>query len=84
VRTTHACGAGCRLTFGQDAQALANASATWSSASAMLPVLAATAFRQGSQLSAKKSTNPDLSWLTPVNPRETQNAYLRQANLRRP
>jgi hypothetical protein len=31
----------------------------------MLPVLAATARRQGSQLAAKNSA---LSWLTPVNP----------------
>jgi hypothetical protein len=30
-----------------------------------LPVLAATARRQGSQLAAKKAANSELPWLTP-------------------
>ena len=76
VRTTQARGAGCRLTLGQDAHARANASASWSSASVMLPLLAATARRQGSQLAAKNSANAALSWLTPVNPPVIGNAYL--------
>jgi len=60
---------------GQDAQARANASATWSSAKVRLPVLAATARRQGSQLAAKNSANSALPWLTSVNPPVTGNAY---------
>jgi hypothetical protein len=39
VRTTHAAGAGWRLTFRRSAQARANASATCSSSSSMSPVL---------------------------------------------
>lgn len=46
VRTTHAAGAGCRLSCGQEAQARAYASATRSSASARSPVPASTARRQ--------------------------------------
>jgi Domain of unknown function (DUF5655) len=42
----------------------------------MLPVLAATARRQGSQLAAKNSANSALCWLTPVNPLVPRNAYL--------
>jgi hypothetical protein len=42
----------------------------------MLPVLAATARRQGSQLAAKNSANSTLSWLTPINPSGAGNAYL--------
>ena len=42
----------------------------------MLPVLAATARRQGSQLAAKNSANSALPWLTPVNPSVTEIAYL--------
>jgi hypothetical protein len=47
----------------------------------MLPVLAATARRQGSQLAAKNSANSALSWLTPVNPPVTRNAYLGPARV---
>jgi hypothetical protein len=57
VRTTHARGAGWRRTFRHDNHALANASATWSSASCTLPVLAATALRHGSQMAWKNSAN---------------------------
>ena len=45
VRTTHATGAGCRLTFAQDLQARAKASATSSSARCGSTPLAATARR---------------------------------------
>ncbi len=64
ARTTHARGAGWRRTFGQDAQALANASATWSSAGCGRPATATTARRQGSQLAWKKSANSVCSLLT--------------------
>ena len=57
VRTTHARGAGWRRTFRHDNHALANASATWSSASCTLPVPATTALRHGSQLAWKNSAN---------------------------
>lgn len=48
VRTTHAAGDGCRLTFDQPAQARANASATASSAAARSVPLAMTVRRHGS------------------------------------
>ena len=57
VRTTQALGAGWRPTFCHDAQARAKASAVWSSASAMSPMLAAPARRQGSQPASKNSAN---------------------------
>jgi hypothetical protein len=76
VRTTQALGTGWLLTLCQDASVRANASAVWSSARVMLPVLAATARRQGSQLAAKNSANSTLSWLTPINPSGAGNAYL--------
>ena len=61
VRTTHAWGAGWRRTCRHDNHAQANASATWSSASGTLPVLATTALRHGSQLAWKNSANSVLS-----------------------
>jgi len=60
----HARGAGWRWTFRHDRHALANASATWSSASCTLPVLATTAFRHGSQLAWKNSADSVFSRLT--------------------
>lgn len=57
-------GAGCRRTFRHASHALVNASATWSSASSTLPVVATTAFRHGSQLFWKNSANSVFSWLT--------------------
>ena len=56
--------AGWRRTFRHDSHALANASATWSSASCALPVLATTALRHGSQLAWKNSANSVFSRLT--------------------
>ena len=57
ARTTHGRRAGWRLTFRHDAQAFANPSATWSSASSALPTIIVTARRQGSQLARKNSVN---------------------------
>ena len=57
-------GAGWRRTFRHDSHAWAKASATWSSASCTLPVLATTALRQRSQLAWKNSANSVFSRLT--------------------
>jgi hypothetical protein len=48
VRTTHAAGAGCRLTFRHDAQARAKASSTRSWAVSWSPTLTRTARRHSS------------------------------------
>jgi hypothetical protein len=49
VRTTQACGGGCRLTFRHDAHARAKASATMSCAVSMSPTLASAVRRQSSR-----------------------------------